>query len=58
MRRPTRSLVSSLTSLIFYSIVMVFALQRPFTGDFSIEPYAFQQLIDSFNHTNGPVAPR
>ena len=42
--------LSSLTALICYSIVMVYALERPFTGEVSIKPYAFRELIEAFEH--------
>jgi hypothetical protein len=40
--------IALLAWIIGFSLFLVFSLQFPFTGDISIKPAAFQELVQSF----------
>jgi hypothetical protein len=42
--------IALLAGLIGFSLFLVLSLQYPFTGDISIKPSAFQELLTSFAH--------
>lgn len=44
--------IALLTWLIVFSLFLVLSLQYPFTGDISVKPLAFQELVHSFKHRN------
>ena len=43
-------MIALLAGLIGFSLFLVLSLQYPFTGDISIKPSAFQELLTSFAH--------
>ena len=53
-RRLQIMLTVFVAGFLSYSILMVHALEEPFSGDIHVKPDAFQSVIDTFEHRAAP----
>jgi hypothetical protein len=50
-------IIGLLAGLIGFGLFLIFSLQYPYTGDVSIKPHAFQELLTSFNQRHQQHSP-